>query len=105
MEGLKYDAGKLRWDLLPEEALEEIVKVFTKGAEKYGERNWEKGITYNRLYAAARRHISAFIKGERYDEIGTHHIANAIVNLIMILQFELEDRADELDTLTKKNQG
>jgi hypothetical protein len=101
-EGLKYDDGKLRWDLFPENALCEVAKVFTEGSNKYGERNWEKGIVYGRLYAASRRHLSAFIQGERIDEIGTHHLANAIVNLMMMLSFELDGRDKELDNLTKQ---
>ena len=43
MEGLKYDEGKTRWDLVPELASAEIAKVFTLGAEKYGDLNWCTG--------------------------------------------------------------
>lgn len=32
MEGLKYDNGKLRWDLLPLDQVEKIVEVYTFGA-------------------------------------------------------------------------
>ena len=103
MEGKKFDEGKLRWDLVPELASAEIAKVFTLGAIKYGDLNWCTGIRYRRLWAAARRHISAFILGEKIDEIGTHHLANAIANLMMMLEFELEERGDAegLDDLTK----
>ena len=44
MEGLKYDGGKLRYDLVPVSAIEGDAEVFTYGAEKYGAHNWEKGI-------------------------------------------------------------
>jgi hypothetical protein len=100
--GKKYDEGKLRYDLLPVEALQEVTKVLTLGATKYGDRNWEEGIVYGRLYAAAQRHLVQFLLGEPFDvELGTHHVANAIVNLLMMLQFELEDRGGVLDNLTK----
>ena len=33
----KYDQDKLRWDLIPLEAVEECVKILTFGAQKYGE--------------------------------------------------------------------
>ena len=39
--GIKLDAGKTRWDLLPLRTVEEIVKVYTFGAEKYGDNNWQ----------------------------------------------------------------
>lgn len=37
-EGRKNDRidGKPRWELLPIEVMEEVVKVYTFGAEKYG---------------------------------------------------------------------
>ena len=101
---MKYDEGKTRWDLVPELASEEIARVFTLGAKKYGDKNWCTGIKYSRLWAAARRHVNAFLVGETIDEIGTHHLANAIVNLMMMLEFELEERgeAEELNDLTKE---
>lgn len=37
--GIKLDAGKTRWDLLPLRTVEEIVKVYTFGAGKYGDNN------------------------------------------------------------------
>ena len=42
-EGKKNDFqdGKLRWDLLPLEEIEDIVKVYTSGANKYGENTWQ----------------------------------------------------------------
>ena len=50
-EGLKHDQGKLRFDLIPPEALIELAKVLTYGASKYNDRNWEFGMAYGRLYA------------------------------------------------------
>ena len=35
MEGRKDDHGKPRWDLLPWDEVEDVVKVLTKGAVKY----------------------------------------------------------------------
>lgn len=104
MEGKKFDEGKLRWDLVPELASAEIAKVFTLGAEKYGVLNWYTGIRYRRLWAAARRHMNAFIMGDKIDEIGTHHLANAIANLMMMLEFEMEERGEgeELNDLSKE---
>lgn len=37
--------GRGRFDLLPYEALEALSKWYEQGADKYGERNWEKGIS------------------------------------------------------------
>jgi len=92
-EGVKHDQDKLRFDLVPSDVEVEIAKIFTIGAKKYGDRNWEKGISNDRLYAAARRHLVSHRTGEKTDpEFGTPHLAHAIVNLMMMLHFELEEK-------------
>ena len=94
-QGRKFDSGKLRYDLIPVLAQEEVVKVVTLGAEKYDPENW-KNVPEGRrrYYAAAMRHMEAWRKGEKEDEIGTHHIANAISNLMFILEKELQGIED-----------
>ena len=88
-EGLKHDNEKPRWDLLPYDAVEEVVKVLTYGANKYEARNWERGIEYSRLFAAAQRHMVAWMKGEDIDpESNRHHLAHAVCELLFILAFE-----------------
>jgi len=37
--------GRGRFDLLPYEAIEALAKWYEAGAKKYGDRNWEKGIS------------------------------------------------------------
>lgn len=95
-QGCKFDGGKLRYDLIPVLALEETAKVVTKGAEKYDDENWKLVPEGRRRYlAAAMRHIQQWRKGEIYDEeMGTHHIANAISNLMFILEKELRGWED-----------
>ena len=44
-EGVKFDQNKTRYDLLPPEFLESTAKILGFGANKYGERNWEKGMS------------------------------------------------------------
>ena len=60
---------KLRWDLLPLQEIEDIVKAYTVGADKCGENNWkylENG--YNRYKAAMFRHLLEYEKGTEFDE-------------------------------------
>lgn len=87
MEGMKFDDGKLRWDLLPITEIEEVVKVLTLGAAKYDDDNWKKVADgNNRYYAAALRHITAHRKGEIQDiETGCSHLSHAICCLIFLL--------------------
>ena len=86
-ESKKYDEGKLRWDLLPLKEIEDIVKIYTFGAEKYGDNTWQnlKG-GYNRYKAAMFRHLMEFEKGNVYDdESGMNHLAHMCWNAIAML--------------------
>lgn len=99
LAGVKYDSGKPKMSLIPPDALVEVGKVMTFGAEKYDENNWRKGINYERLLSAAERHIVKFgshLWDDVDEESGVNHLAHAVVNLLMLLQFELEGRT-ELD--------
>ena len=88
-EGVKFDQGKDRWDLMPWQELGDVAKVFTYGAAKYGDRNWEKGLKVERLFAAAMRHISSVANDEELDpESGLPHLAHATANLLMWLNVQ-----------------
>jgi len=87
--GVKYDAGKLKLELIPVLPLLEVAKVFTCGSDKFDDRNWEKGISWGRVYGAALRHLFSWWAGERIDpEMGTHHLANAVANLLFLLEYD-----------------
>ena len=79
IEGTKYDGEKARFDLISAEAIWDLSAVLTMGAAKYQDRNWEKGIKWGRIFAAAMRHLWAFWRGEIYDqESGLPHPAHAM---------------------------
>lgn len=87
--GRKDDGGKLRFDLLPIGPLCELARVYTIGAGKYEDRNWEKGIAYNRVYAAMLRHATAWWGGERDDqEDGQHHLASVAWCALALMEYE-----------------
>ena len=97
-EGFKDDTGKLRYDLLPPGPLEEVVRVYTIGAAKYTDRNWEKGLLWGRVFAAMMRHAWSWWRGEKYDQKdGQHHLASVAWCALALLEFEnthpeLDDR-------------
>ena len=83
--GVKYDTGKPRWDLLPPDALDDVARVLSYGADKYAARNWEKGMDWGRLSAALQRHLAAFSMGEDIDpESGLHHLAHMSCCALML---------------------
>jgi hypothetical protein len=107
--GVKHDTGKARFDLLPWDAivamcgalsiaigelpwraLAEVAKVLAFGANKYGDRNWEKGIVHSRLFAAYMRHVASYRCGERTDpETGLHPLAHAACECMFAYAFEV----------------
>lgn len=94
--GNKWDGDKLRYDLEPSHARAAVVGVLTYGAGKYGDRNWENGISYSRLYAAAQRHLADWKMKEDLDaESGLTHLAHAICDLMML--FEMQSLHPEKD--------
>lgn len=90
--GTKHDADKPRWDLLPLDIVEEVVKVLTYGAKKYAPNNWKQVSPKERYFAAAMRHIAAWHNGERIDrESGCLHLACAICSLIFLIWHDKKD--------------
>lgn len=74
-QGLRLNAGKLRYDLINPEAELGLVKVLTFGATKYAERNWERGMAWSKVIASMKRHVAAIERGEDYDpETGLLHV-------------------------------
>jgi len=81
-EGLRFNKGKLRYDLVEPRAFEDFVKVLTDGANKYFDRNWERGLSWTSVIASLKRHIAAIEKGEDFDpESKRLHIAHAACNV------------------------
>lgn len=84
--GAKRDiqVGKPRPDLISPHALLRLGALMGRGADKYGERNWEKGMPYSRFYASAMRHMLQWGKGDRDED----HLAAVCFNLMAIMHFE-----------------
>jgi hypothetical protein len=90
--GKKYDMGKLRFDLFPDNVLPSVLKVLMHGAEIYGEDNWKFVKNFNkRYYAAAMRHLNSWKFGKVYDKnTGISHLAHAICCLSFLLSRQEE---------------
>jgi len=90
MEGKKFDQRKVRLGLLPREALWEVGKVLTFGAEKYDPWNWKKGMEWSRLIDAADRHFTKWILRSGPDEeTGLSHLAHMACCVLFLLTYEI----------------
>lgn len=88
VEGMKFDNGKNRFDLLPVGPLDALAQVYTFGAQKYADHNWRKGIKWSRIFAAIMRHLWAFWRGEDKDpESGLPHLAHAAWGTFTLLEY------------------
>lgn len=80
--------GKARHDLLwplevryDQQFLTRVAELLARGAEKYGERNWEKAETteeLERFRASAVRHLAQWLAGDRDED----HAAAVVFNLL-----------------------
>ena len=88
----KDDAGKVRLDVLPFAALEDVARVLEHGAEKYAPHAWrhlEGG--HERYVRAALRHLHAHAGGEVVDpKSGLPHLAHAACSLLFALELPQE---------------
>lgn len=88
--GQKFDKEKDPWHLLPYDALRAITKILAFGANKYGERNWEKGMEWHRLHRASIEHLTKwFEEGTPDDETGKSHLWHAGCCVLFLIAMEL----------------
>ena len=97
--GAKADNGKIRAFLMLSgfsNALEEVSKVTTLGANKYTPNGWVSvPDASNRYMDALARHLLKYGSGEYYDTgeggLGTHHLAQVAWNALAVLELELRN--------------
>lgn len=100
---LKDKDGKVRYDLLPSAALEELARVYTKGAEKYEPNNWMKGRPFSECFSAMMRHAWKYWRGEDLDpETGCHHMSAVAFWALELVSYHKWERAD-LDDRAQKD--
>jgi len=95
--------GKGRFDLISPVAERRVAGVYERGAVKYADRNWEKGMPISRFLDSAKRHISQYIEnaltGRPQDE---DHLAQAYWNLAAAMH--MEELMPEMNDLLKYGQ-
>jgi len=84
--GLKFDQGKLRWNLLPLGPIRSVIKVLMFGAEKYSKDNWKHVDGWrDKYWDAAMRHLTDWYEGEELDpETGESHLTHALCCIIFM---------------------
>lgn len=103
--GVKFDAGKPRYDLIPPEALHALAVLYGKGAKKYGDRNWERGMSWGRIFRALIGHAFSFWMGEDFDQDdGQHHLIAVAWNAFSLYCYQIR-KVGEDDRSVRKGQA
>jgi len=78
-----------RYDLISPIALKALAIHMERGAEKYEDRNWEKGGKLSRHLNSAIRHLQQFLEGDRSE----NHLSACVYNAMAITHvLEMIDR-------------
>lgn len=75
-------AEKGRYDLLPMEALRRLAVHYERGAKKYADENWRKGIPTRRCMESALRHLCMYMHGYRDED----HLAAVLWNVAATIE-------------------
>lgn len=84
--------GKGRFDLISPIFLTELALRLEKGAVQYGDRNWEKGMPFSRVYDSLTRHLTQWSNKQEDED----HLINAACNLMFLIHYRAKIRSGEL---------
>ncbi len=76
--------GKGRYDLISPHALRRLALLMERGAKKYGDRNWERGMPESRCIDSAFRHLVQYMAGATDED----HLAAVAFNVFAIIHFQ-----------------
>ncbi len=94
--GRKDDDGKLMYELLPPDAIRELVFVYTIGANRYGKDNYLKGMDWSRVMGALQRHYFAWAAGEQRDPKDRQmHLASVAWCALSLMVYEMRGIGDD----------
>lgn len=95
-QGVKFDTGKIRMELIPPELMTAVGEILTFGAEKYSARNWELGMDWSRPYGAMQRHMTAWWGGQENDpETGKSHLWHAGCCMAFLITYEMRGTGND----------
>jgi len=78
-----------RYDLIPSRPLRMVAENYGIGAQKYADRNWEKGTDWSLNFAALNRHLWQWWEGQRLDDAGFHHLSAVVFHAMALMEFEV----------------
>lgn len=89
--------GKGRCDLLPACSILRLAKLYEAGANKYDDRNWEKGIPISVMVDSGMRHLLKYLDGQMDED----HLVAAAWNIMGAMW--MEEKHPELQDLPNRD--
>lgn len=93
--------GKGRQDLIEPELIFRLGRWYELGANKYGDRNWEAGISVKDCVAGIIRHTFKFLRGDNDED----HLAAIAWNAAAIMRMESHERYQKFLDLPRYEGG
>jgi len=94
-EELKQSDNVYRWDLINDKDIESVANIYTMGARKYSDNNWQR-VDPDRYYGALMRHLATANTIHKFDsELGCMHAHLVFWNLIALMYMDTEKAIKE----------
>ena len=77
---------KIRYDLVPQQGLNEVNKVLTQKLESHKINEWRQGLNWTDAISVLKKHLSEFEMGNDYDENGNLNIASVASQALLIAE-------------------
>lgn len=84
--------GKGRFDLVMPELILRLAQLLERGAKKYGDHNWTKGIPASRYLSSLLRHAGQFASGCTKED----HLAAVVFNTMGLMDLQTRCASGEL---------
>ncbi len=82
---MRFNKGKVPYELIPTHLLEDTARVLEFGANKYHAWNWAAGISYSSVIGCIKRHLAEIERGDDIDpESGFRHTGHIMCNLLFL---------------------
>jgi len=78
------DSGRGYYELLPPEPIRRLAVHYERGAGKYPDRNWEKGMPWSRCTRSLLRHAFQWLAGDNSED----HLAAVVWNAFALMEYE-----------------
>lgn len=103
-KGERKNEGKNPLELVPASLIFAVGEVLGKGAEKYSEHNWARGMLWSKPLGCALRHLMKWhspFHSDYDEETGLNHLWHVAANIAMLIEYE--NTCKNLDNRLKYN--